>query len=99
MSDQPSEYYKNIERMYGRQASWQQSARDGSSEGSSSTSPISPRHMSITSLKSTKGKGKARSDEGGAKASRIDGEAKGRKKVAKACLTCQKSHLTCDDGE
>jgi hypothetical protein len=55
--------------------------------------------MGNTSLKSTKGKGKARSDEGGAKASRIDGEAKGRKKVAKACLTCQKSHLTCDDGE
>jgi hypothetical protein len=24
---------------------------------------------------------------------------KGRKKVAKACLACQKSHVTCDDSE
>lgn len=26
-------------------------------------------------------------------------EKKGRKKVAKACLACQKSHVTCDDRE
>jgi hypothetical protein len=26
-------------------------------------------------------------------------EKKGRKKVAKACLACQKSHVTCDDSE
>ena len=27
------------------------------------------------------------------------GEKKGRKKVAKACLACQKSHVTCDDSK
>ncbi|OCF37389.1 hypothetical protein I317_04504 [Kwoniella heveanensis CBS 569] len=36
-----------------------------------------------------KGKGKAKVEK--------DGEHKARKKVAKACLACQKSHLTCDE--
>ncbi|WVQ97975.1 hypothetical protein IAU59_005095 [Kwoniella sp. CBS 9459] len=36
-----------------------------------------------------KGKGKIKAEK--------DGEHKARKKVAKACLACQKSHLTCDE--
>lgn len=35
----------------------------------------------------------------GVKTAGQQAQKKGRKKVAKACLACQKSHVTCDDSE
>ncbi|KAK4685002.1 hypothetical protein P7C73_g5151, partial [Tremellales sp. Uapishka_1] len=93
-------FLANMERLYERQASWQRSARETSSGSSSSftTSPISPSlagepmaQIPEASSSNTKRKNKNAAEDDGA------GKTKSRKKVAKACLTCQKSHLTCDD--
>lgn len=45
------------------------------------------------------GRGRPKSKNPKAKPQGLGTERKARKKVAKACLACQKSHLTCDERE
>lgn len=45
------------------------------------------------------GNGKSKSGGGGGGGGGTGKSSKPRKKVAKACLSCQKSHLTCDESE
>jgi len=85
--------------MHARQDAWSRAARSASASGSTSESgsgsrsPSRPVELQMSSsFGATSGSGKAGEGSRGA-------EKKGRKKVAKACLACQKSHVTCDDSE
>jgi hypothetical protein len=85
--------------MHARQDAWSRAARSASASGSTSGSGSGSRSPSRTvelQMSSSFGatSGSAVAGEGSRAA-----EKKGRKKVAKACLACQKSHVTCDDSE
>ncbi|WVW78558.1 hypothetical protein I302_100514 [Kwoniella bestiolae CBS 10118] len=69
-----------------------QTVAGGTSNGST---PASIAGGSASGRGRPKGKGKAKVKEEAYSAG--SGEHKARKKVAKACLACQKSHLTCDE--
>jgi hypothetical protein len=88
--------------MQAKQDAWGRAARSASLSGSisesgsgtGSRSPSRPAegiYMTSSFSGSTAGLGEG-SGSGGV-------QKKGRKKVAKACLACQKSHVTCDDSE
>ncbi|WVQ83385.1 hypothetical protein IAT38_005526 [Cryptococcus sp. DSM 104549] len=62
----------------------------GSGSGSASAS-VGPASASGS------GRGRPKSSTSKPKPKGLDSERKARKKVAKACLACQKSHLTCDE--
>jgi hypothetical protein len=85
--------------MHARQDAWSRAARSASASGSTSgsgsgsRSPSRPVELQMSSSFGATS-GSAVAGEGGRGA-----EKKGRKKVAKACLACQKSHVTCDDSE
>lgn len=75
--------------MQQRQESWSRAARSASSSSTQSDTPArSPVDSPLTAIGAVEGTTRSP----GAK--RKEG---GRKKVAKACLACQRSHLTCDD--
>ena len=96
------EYMEAVKRMHAKQDAWSRAARSASAStpsesGSGSRSPSRPvegLHMT-TSFGSL---GSTGAIAGGGEGSR-EVEKKGRKKVAKACLACQKSHVTCDDSK
>lgn len=97
---QEQEYYSAVERMQAKQDAWGRAARSASASGSisesgsgtGSRSPSRPAEgMYMTSSFSGSAGGLGEGSDGVQK--------KGRKKVAKACLACQKSHVTCDDSE
>jgi hypothetical protein len=93
------EYLEAVKRMHARQDAWSRAARSASASGSTSgsgsgsRSPSRPVELQMSSsFGATSGSAVAGEGSRGA-------EKKGRKKVAKACLACQKSHVTCDDSE
>jgi hypothetical protein len=89
------EYLEAVKRMHAKQDAWSRaSASTPSESGSGSRSPISRAERLHMTTSNSFGSTTAGAGEG----SRVV-EKKGRKKVAKACLACQKSHVTCDDSE
>lgn len=110
-----SEHLRAIAIMQEKQESWSRAAAQSSSNSSASvaSSPGSSAHSPLNRLtpiqsgpSGSSGSGvklerKSSTNVGSAGASGGVGGVKGktRKKVAKACLTCQKSHLTCDESE
>lgn len=95
------EYLATVKRMQAKQDAWSQAARSASASASASDSPGGSRSRSPSKL----GDGQYGSTGfhsgslGDPSGSGSGQQKKGRKKVAKACLACQKSHVTCDDSE
>jgi hypothetical protein len=93
------EYLEAVKRMHARQDAWSRAARSASASGSTSGSGSGSRSPSRpVELQMSSSFGGTSGSAGVAEGSRA-AEKKGRKKVAKACLACQKSHVTCDDSE
>jgi hypothetical protein len=92
-------YLAAVARMNARQDAWGRAARSASGSASTSDSGRGSRSPS----RATEGLHMTSSFSGSATAGNGSGsgskEKKSRKKVAKACLACQKSHVTCDDSE
>lgn len=74
---------------------WSRAAREPSDATTSSSS--SPPRMAPASTAPSSGPQRKGSNGSPSRKDKRDGKP-GRKKVAKACLSCQKSHLTCDEG-
>lgn len=107
-ADPTVDYLSTMARMQERQANWGRRARETSevsgsiSASTSSPSDTSPPHINntlkpVAPAPSTANPSPSRANQPGTK-TRADGKVV-RKKVAKACLACQKSHLTCDECE
>lgn len=93
------EYLEAVKRMHARQDAWSRAARSASASGSTSGSGSGSRSPSRpVDLQMSSSFG-AISEAAIAGEGSRGGEKKGRKKVAKACLACQKSHVTCDDSK
>ncbi|WWD07761.1 hypothetical protein V865_005865 [Kwoniella europaea PYCC6329] len=71
----------------------------GSTSGGSASASVTGGSASGRGRPKSKGKAKMKEEgsAGGIASGSGPGEHKARKKVAKACLACQKSHLTCDE--
>lgn len=96
------EYLEAVKRMHAKQDAWSRAARSASASGSTSGSGSGSRSPSrpVEGLQMSSSYGGYSGGVGEASGGGSRGvEKKGRKKVAKACLACQKSHVTCDDSE
>lgn len=95
------EYLATVKRMHAKQDAWSRAARSASASASASESPSGSRSRSPSKLGDGQygNTGFLSGSMGEPSGSRSGQQKKSRKKVAKACLACQKSHVTCDDSE
>lgn len=96
------EYLATVKRMHAKQDAWSRAARSASASASASESPSGSRSRSPSKAGNGQygGAGGFSSGSIGDPSGSGGGQQKkSRKKVAKACLACQKSHVTCDDSE
>ena len=98
----PSQSLAAIAIMQERQESWTRAAQSSSSVSAASSPASSTSPVNHLAPMSGTGIQRKTSLNTGASEGRSSSTGKGgrpRKKVAKACLACQKSHLTCDERE
>ena len=96
------EYLATVKRMHAKQDAWSRAARSASASASASESPSASGSRSPSKVGDGQygGTGGISSSSIGEPSGSGSGQQKkSRKKVAKACLACQKSHVTCDDSE
>lgn len=93
-------YLTAVKRMHAKQDAWGRAARSASGSGSASESPNGSQSRSPPKLRDGGYSSMGMLGGIGESSGSADSQhKKGRKKVAKACLACQKSHVTCDDSE